>query len=63
MINIKDLDNYESIYFILHEIQDKSNHKSILSKFKQRQQILNKLEELRINNSELSNIRSTLFGC
>ena len=50
MINIKDLENYESIYFLLHKIPIKSNPKSILSKFNQRQQRLSKLEELRIND-------------
>ena len=51
MINIKDLENYESIYFLLHKIPFKSNQKSILFKFNQRQQRLIKLEELKINDS------------
>ncbi len=51
LINIKDLENYESIYFLLHKIPIKSNYKSIYSKFQKRKERLKKIEELKVNDS------------
>ena len=50
IINIKDIENYESIYFLLHKIPLKDKNKSILSKFHLRQERLIKIEELRANH-------------
>jgi 1-acyl-sn-glycerol-3-phosphate acyltransferase len=50
VLNIKDLDNYDAIYYLVHKIPLKKKFKSISERFDQRQIRLNKIELLQENN-------------
>ena len=46
MINIKDSENYESIYFLLHRFPKKEEGKTIAEKFESNKKLLRKIESL-----------------
>ena len=51
IINIKDLENYNSIYYLLHKIPLKDNYNSIAHKFELRKARLRNIESINENNS------------
>jgi 1-acyl-sn-glycerol-3-phosphate acyltransferase len=52
VINIKDLENYDAIYYLLHKIPLKKKIKSISGRFDERQKRLYRIEELKVNNED-----------